>query len=162
MGKEVDDSMKKLICGILIGLILGLAFTVYAVPAEIIDTARGEVIKLFNKNGEVNVKIGAESGDGDNVGGTIVLYNHANKDAESYDRVAIGILEKDDCGIIQLMNKNGIVNTWLTTREGYIGNSRIATEQWLKNQGYVRKEEVQKMIDEAIDKIIKEYEARKK
>ena len=153
MGKEVDDSMKKLICGILIGLILSLAFTVYAVPAEIIDTARGEVIKLFNKNGEVNVKIGAESGEGTNAGGTIVLYNHTNKEAESFDRVAIGVLRKDDSGTIQLMNTNGIINTWLTTKEGYIGNSRIATEQWLKNKGYVRKEDVQKMIEDAIKRL---------
>lgn len=142
--------MKKIFIGIVIGFVLAFSVSVFAAPVELYNEIRGEVIRLFDADKNINVKIGAEAGTGANVGGTIILYNHTNKDAESFDRVAIGTLKKDDSGTLQLMNTNGIINTWLTTKEGYIGNSRIATEQWLENNGYIKKDDVQKMIDEAL------------
>lgn len=143
--------MKKIFLGIVIGLILMFSFSVFAAPVDIYNEVRGEVIKLFNADGDVNVKIGAESGTGENTGGTIILYNYANKEAESFNRVALSTV--NDSGTLQLMDTNGTINTWLTINEGYIGNSRIATEQWLNNNGYVKKSDVQKMIDDAIRKL---------
>jgi len=142
--------MKKIFLGVVVGFILAFSVSVFASPAEIYDDVKGEVIRLFNADDELNVKIGAESGEGANIGGTIVLYNYANKEAEDFSRVALGTLKDTDSGILQIMNYNGIINTWLTTTEGYIGNSRIATEQWLNNNGYIKKSDVQKMINEAV------------
>lgn len=148
--------MKKIICCILIGLLIGLSISVYASPVELISDIKGEMIKLFNKDGNLNVKLGVASTTADNKGGTLILYSEApnNKDVDDYIRVGLGIRKVNDSGILQLRNNEGFLNTWLTTDDGYIANSRIITEQIMNNQGYVKKSDVQKIVDEAIKKYI--------
>ncbi|MCZ0757044.1 phage tail protein, partial [Anoxybacillus sp. J5B_2022] len=119
------------------------------------DTYGGK-IEVRDINGNMNVKIGSESGTGDNKGGTIVLYDDG--DGDSYRRVELGISTSYSAGLINLRDSNGAARvslaaqsnigspyigvnnssgvpvSYLTETSGYINSERIATRSWVTNE----------------------------
>ncbi|MBU3126737.1 phage tail protein [Clostridium tagluense] len=122
--------------------------------------ANGGVSKIYDTSGNLNVKIGSESGTGTNTGGVISLYNDAPNEYEgtldSYKRVAIGILKGLDCGIIQLKDHTGYTTVEITggSTDGQgaeirmvdsdgitsiksnamsVGGEPVATQSWVAN-----------------------------
>lgn len=119
--------------------------------AELYKDAYGGVMKIYDKEGYLNAKIGVESGVGDNQAGTMILYNDSpyssTPDSISYQRVELGIVSGD--GVENLRDKNGdarisldadnlspylgvrdsnqILITYLTENAGYINSVPIAT-----------------------------------
>jgi len=71
------------------------------VITEVYKNNNGGRIILYDNAGLTNVIMGVESGDGDNIGGTIILFNDAIGDVPvdytPYQRVSLGI-EKDPLG----------------------------------------------------------------
>jgi hypothetical protein len=170
--------MKKIVIGFILGCILTFSISVNAAEIsnqliKIYDSTTGGKIDMFDNNNNLNARIGSEKGNGDNTGGTLVLYNHF----ESKPRVEMGIRTEYDAGGINLKNINGnnIVSltadssygayvaikdklgnliSYLTTTEGYINSNKIITEDYLE-ENYIKKDEVQKMIDETVEKALK-------
>jgi hypothetical protein len=170
--------MKKIMAGFILGCILTFSISVNAAEisnqfTKIYDSVTGGKIDTFDKSGNLNTRLGSEKGDGDNTGGTLVLYNHS----ENKPRVEMGIRTKYDAGGINLKNisgnnlvsltadspygayvaiKDNLGNfiSYLTTTEGYINSSKIITKDYLE-ENYVKKDEVQSMIDKAIEKALK-------
>ncbi len=172
--------MKKIVIGLIIGVLIGWCCTAYGYDitsnlVKIYDTATGGKIDFYDSNGNLNAKIGGESGKADNTGGTINLYNHAPSGEESeYRRVELGIAK--DAGVLNLLDKNSKVRiqiqaetnigkptiairddnenikTYFTSNEGYINNHIIVTDKWLQDNGYLKKSDVQKMIADALKK----------
>ena len=120
--------------------------------AEFTVDANGGILDINDINGNPNVRIGSETGGGDNVGGTIGLYN----DSLASKRVGIGIDSSYDAGIINLsdsaddvkvalyadgasgagifvLNSVGSVRSYLTEIGGKINYDDIATENWVDN-----------------------------
>jgi hypothetical protein len=175
--------MKKVVVGLIVGILIGWCFTAYGydVTSNLIrfyETSTGGKVDIYDKDGKLNAKIGGESGNANNTGGTINLFNHApiGKE-EKFRRVELGIA--NDAGVLNLIDKNSKVRiqiqaetnlnnpviairdedeklkTYLSPTEGYINNQIIVTDKWLQDNGYIRKSEVQKMIKEAIKNIKK-------
>ena len=118
------------------------------------DTYGGK-IEVRDANGNMNVKVGSESGTGENKGGTIVLYDDG--DGSSYRRVELGISASYSAGVINLRDNNGIARvsltaqsnigspyisinnsngvpvTFLTETSGRINSELIATHSWVAN-----------------------------
>jgi len=110
----------------------------------------GGILNIYDASGNLDCKIGVESGTGSNTGGTLVLYN----DSISKPRVEMGIRTDLDAGGINLKDTNGnnLVTitadspygqyiavkdssgnliSYLTLTEGYINSEKIATEDWV-------------------------------
>ena len=122
--------------------------------AEIYKDTEGGKLSIYDNSGGLNVKVGVEGGDGDNVGGTLGLYN----DGSNNLRVALGISSAQDSGIINLLDSNGGIRasikaddvtngptfllvdgsgsvvTYFTTISGYINSQKIATEAWVTDK----------------------------
>jgi len=170
--------MKKIAFGLVLGLMLSLGINVNAAEisgqlVKILDTVTGGNILTFNKDSNLNAKLGSEAGTDGNVGGTLVLYNGA----EENKRVSAGISKIDDAGVVNVLDKNNKVrasmkafdssgtpaffltneneevSTYLTLAEGKINNQKIITEDYLK-ANYINKTDVQKMIDDAVNKAL--------
>lgn len=120
----------------------------------------GGVLKIFDIDGKLNVKLGVESGLSANTGGTLILYKDVPYHAipVDYQRVELGINSVTDSGAINLRDTDtkgrisleadsivgpymGIRNaaenlvTYLTQTDGFIGNKAIATEDWVYENG---------------------------
>lgn len=170
--------MKKIILGVILGCMLTFSLTAYAEDitsqlVKIYDSATGGKIEFFDMSNETNVRIGSERGDGDNTGGALTLYNHSI----DKPRVAAGISAENDAGLINLLDKDGnvrasikaydknagptffltdsdeSVKTYFTLTNGYINGNRVITEDYLE-ENYISKDEVQEMIDEAIEEAL--------
>jgi hypothetical protein len=168
--------MKKILLGFILGCILTFGISINAAEissqfVKIYDTITGGKVEVRDKDNNVNVRMGSESGTADNVGGTLVLYN----DSENKPRTELGINKRTDSGIINLKDGNNITRvqieairslgkayitlydetafprTWLSETEGYIDYEKIITEDYLK-ANYYSKDEVEKMIEEALKK----------
>jgi hypothetical protein len=124
---------------------------------EAFKDTNGGIIKLYDVTGKLNVKIGSESGSGDNVGGTLILYNDVPVGGNPllYQRVEIGIVDIRDAGIINLRNGNNKIKvqieanrslgkafislldddefprTYFSETDGYIDYEKIATEDYV-------------------------------
>jgi hypothetical protein len=119
---------------------------------DVYQDTEGGKIAINDNSGNLNVKLGVEGGTGDNVGGTLILYN----DGAANPRVTLGILTSDDVGTFQALDTNEIVRiqiqgynatysssfigvrdssqvlkTYLLETEGYVNNEKIATEDWV-------------------------------
>jgi hypothetical protein len=119
---------------------------------DVYQDTEGGKIAINDNSGNLNVKLGVEGGTGDNVGGTLILYN----DGAANPRVTLGILTSDDVGTFQALDTNEIVRiqiqgynatysssfigirdssqvlkTYLLETEGYVNNEKIATENWV-------------------------------
>lgn len=169
--------MKKIMIGFILGCILTFSISVNAVEisgqlTKIYDSITGGKIDVFDKNSNLNVRIGGEGEKGDNTGGTLILYNHSI----DKPRVSAGILAKEDSGVILASDKNNIcrvqiqaenskygdnafigirdknqtLKTYFTEEYGIINNQPVVTSNDLQN--YYTKEEVKKLIEEALKK----------
>ena len=118
------------------------------------DTNGGK-LAIYDNDGNLNVRVGVEGTGADNTGGTLILYN----DSETKPRVALGIRENYDSGIMLLYDTNGHgrvyatasqsregriyiydtdgnLKTSLSETSGMINNQAIATQDWVESQGY--------------------------
>jgi hypothetical protein len=55
--------------------------------------------------------------------------------------------------MIQLRGEDQSIPTFLTTKEGYIDSEKIVTENFLEDN-YISKVDVQKVIDDAVQKAL--------
>jgi len=118
----------------------------------------GGVLKIFDIGGNLNAKIGVESGAGVNTGGTMILYDDVPSGADpiNYQRVEIGILGSNHSGIINLNTNDNVgrlimkaddgtgggdvvssillwgdlSSSYISSSGGYIANQTIATQPW--------------------------------
>lgn len=98
----------------------------------------GGLNKIYDNDGNLVIKLGAENGDAGNIGGTIVGYNKG----EDKQRFAIGISKDRDCGLINLLNKNGAVKARIYADDGNGNGIAVITdssgiEQILATQTWV-------------------------
>lgn len=158
---EKVDRMEKMMYdynakGIKKGIIQGIKIQQVdengVVLAEFYKNNNGGLQEIFDNSGNLNVKIGSESGSGGNVGGSFILFN----DGGANPRVECGISITYDAGIINLRDTNGTARaslyadsnlgpvlalideeghtkTSLTLTSGKINNQPIATQSWVIN-----------------------------
>lgn len=98
----------------------------------------GGLNKIYDNDGNLVIKLGAENGDAGNIGGTIVGYNKG----EDKQRFAIGISKDRDCGIFNLLDKNGKVKARMYADDGNGNGIAVITdsssiEQILATQTWV-------------------------
>ena len=144
---------------------------------EVFKDTYGGLLKLYDNSGKLNVKLGVESGEGDNQGGTLILYDDDPNDP----RVALGIDKNLSAGLITLKNNVddtkaamgadsnagayvGVLDgsqslvSFLTQTGGKINGDDIATEVWANDQfapinhthNYTTQSQVSAMIDDAL------------
>ncbi|MCH3962696.1 MAG: phage tail protein [Clostridium sp.] len=114
----------------------------------------GGLFKIFDKDGNINLSAGSESGSADNAGGTLNLYN----DDVSKKRVDLGIVKNGDYGVVQVhnsadkvktgvygdmpslfgpglyvFNDSGGVASYITETGGAINLEPIATRAWVED-----------------------------
>ena len=86
------------------------------------DTYGGRM-KIYDNNGYLNAVIGVESGAGDNIGGSLILFNDSPYDTapdyNSYRRIELGISSSYNAGVINIRGSNA------TTRVNIYGSSNI-------------------------------------
>lgn len=170
--------MKKIVFGLVLGFMLSLVINVNAaeISSQLVktfDTYTGGNIQTYNSNSDINAKLGSESGEDRNVGGSLVLYNKGIKnirvsagttsitdsgeiilqDQNNNTRVSINADSPRRGPVFYLTNSNGDASTYLTYESGYINGQKIITEDYLQ-QNYIDKTDVQKMIDEAVKKAL--------
>lgn len=148
---KIDElSANKITSGLLRGIEVQQASTDGTVLADFFTDTNGGKLTLYDNDGDWNVRLGCEGGDGDNVGGTLALYNNSS----NKQRAAITIHGAYDSGFINLYNTNkistvyisaghgsepgirlydsaGTLRTRITTTECLINNQDIATEEWV-------------------------------
>ncbi len=162
--------MKKFISGFLVGvLLISLTSFIFAednsqtLVSKIYQNAMGDIFKVFNKNNNLQLKLGSASGTGDNSGGTLILYNND----ESKPRVSSSVRADTDSGMLSLQsgdiarllisgqqkdnqsglflyNQNGKCVTAIRESYGYINNQPIVTQDELVEE--ISK--LQKQIDD--------------
>jgi hypothetical protein len=148
----ISANLGTVTAGDILGVRVRQTTDLGVVLADIYKDTNGGRIKIYDINGLQNVVIGSESGTGDNVGGTFILYNDGDQLTDR--RVEAGISTAYDAGIINLRDTNGaaravvyansnvgaligILNsggsavTYLRETIGYINSQKIATEAWV-------------------------------
>lgn len=149
---------------------------------EVFKDVNGGRIKIYDKDGKMNVVIGSEAGISDNIGGTIILFNDSPYDDPSqsipYQRVELGIAKDVDAGAINLRKGNGqwIVTmssddgdrgyiavrdengNWsrLTPTSGQINGLEIATQIWA-SEAFATASDVLTAVNNAISDHIAQY-----
>ena len=123
---------------------------------DVFQDTNGGIIQVYDNSGNLNCKLGVESGTASNTGGTMILYN----DSVSNPRVALGIDASLDAGVINLsdtadnvrasmkaydggagspafflVDAASAVVTYLTLTTGYINSVQIATQAWAAQSG---------------------------
>lgn len=163
--------MKKIMLGFLIATLLFASMS-YAfaedksqtLVSKIYQNSLGDVLKVFDKNGQIQAKLGTANGTADNVGGTLALYNGdelkpfmtsgIRKDTLSgasvlYDKngkirlLVTGEQRDGEAGLL-LYDDTGKCVTAIRQYSGYIDNKPIVTQDVLQQE--IAK--LQKQIDE--------------
>lgn len=100
----------------------------------------GGLFKIFDKDGNLDVKMGSENGTSDNIGGTFILYNSG----ENNPRVELGTAADGDYGAMNLKDSSGTVKVVAYADDsngngivGIIDNNgvkhRFATEKYVQD-----------------------------
>ena len=132
--------MKKIIIGIIIGVFAATS-TTWATEA---------IQKYAIKNEEGKTRVEAFVGKQDN--GVMQLY-----DGEG---LRVQLAATSNMGsVLGLRNKEGNLRTWITTEEGVINGYRVITQKEIKQ--YYTKEEVDKKIQETVEKLLEQLEIEK-
>ena len=132
--------MKKIIIGIIIG--------VFAATSTTWATEAIQRYKIENENGEVR----AETFIGGQDNGVMQLY-----DGEG---LRVQLAATSNMGsVLGLRNKEGNLRTWITTKEGVIDGYKVITQKEIKQ--YYTKEEVDKKIQETVEKLLEQLEIEK-
>lgn len=148
---KIDElSANKITSGLLRGIQVQQMSTDGTVLADFFTDNNGGKLTLYDNDGDWNVRLGCEGSGGDNVGGTLVLYNNS----QSRQRAALAIYGAYDSGMMLLYNTskvntvyitaaptpgitlrdaNGATRTKLTINEGMIDNEPIATRNWVNS-----------------------------
>jgi hypothetical protein len=87
---------------------------------DLFKNANGGQIVLNDLSGNLNVKIESESGDGNNIGGTVALYNDGD------NRVSLGTVKATDTGQLQVRDSTGNLS-YINATTGVINGKQIAT-----------------------------------
>lgn len=146
-----EISANKITSGLLRGIQVQQIASNGTVLADFYKDNNGGKLTLYDNDGEWNVRLGCEGVGGDNVGGTLVLYNNS----QYKQRAALAIDGNNDSGILQLYNTNGIgvvglyagptpslmirnpstgiPMTVLTLEYGLINGATIATQVWARS-----------------------------
>ena len=145
-----EISANKITSGLLRGIQVQQIASNGTVLADFYKDTNGGKLTLYDNDGDWNVRLGCEGVGGDNVGGTLVLYNNS----ENKQRAALAIYGAQDCGIMLLYNTNKVTNvyitaaptpgitlrdssgnvrTQLTINTGMINNQNIATQNWVQD-----------------------------
>lgn len=133
--------MKKIVIGIIIGALLATG-TAWATEA---------IQKYAIKNEEGKTRVEAFVGKQDN--GVMQLY-----DGEG---LRVQLAATSNMGsVLGLRNKEGNLRTWITTKEGVIDGYKVITQKEIK-QYYYTKEEVDKKIQETVEKLLEQLEIEK-
>jgi len=93
--------------GILSGIKIQEVSDTGVLLADLYKNTNGGLMQIFDINGNLNAKIGSESGMAENVGGTFVLYN----DSIYLPKVELGINKTYGSGTINLKDGTGAVKT---------------------------------------------------
>lgn len=117
----------------------------------------GGVLKIYDADGNLNARMGVESGITDSVGGTLILYWDSPSDTGDllqYQRVEMGIVSplygvvtvrdaagrpragisaKTDAPIVGVADEDGNYVSYLTPTAGYINSETIATTTEIAN-----------------------------
>lgn len=132
--------MKKIIIGVIIGVFVATS-TTWATEAI-------QRYKIENENGEVR----AETFIGGQDNGVMQLY-----DGEG---LRVQLAATSNMGsVLGLRNKEGNLRTWITTKEGVIDGYKVITQKEIKQ--YYTKEEVDKKIQETVEKLLEQLEIEK-
>ena len=162
--------MKKIILGFLTATLL-FAMTSFAfaenkteILSKIYQNTLGDVFKVFDKESHLQVKLGSANTGGDNIGGTLIIYNND----ESKPRVSAGVRQDTDSGVLELYDKSGKIRLYMSSEQtdgeaglflyddtgkcvtairqysGYVDNQKIVTQDVLLQEI----DELQKQIDE--------------
>lgn len=136
--------------------------------SEIYKNANGGTLKINDINGNLNVALGSESGTGDNIGGTIVIYNDG--DSLTDRRAEIGISKEYDNGIINLRDASGTAKACLYANSNVgpvmflFGEQGSATMSYItpkkgmiNNQPIITKDAMDEAIQLAIDDHVSSY-----
>jgi len=127
--------------------------------AEIFKDTNGGILNLYDLSGNLNVKIGVESGVAGNTGGTLVLFKDVppGSDPINFRRVELGISSTFDCGAanfrdtsnkvrasiqadssagpyIGIRDSAEVMKSYISEFFGKIDNELIATRPWVDIQ----------------------------
>lgn len=80
---------------------------------KVYKDTNGGSIDIYDNNGKLNLSMGSEGVGGQNVGGTLVLYN----DGLTKPRVALGIWGATDGGIIQALDTNNRLRVYISAEQ---------------------------------------------
>jgi len=148
--KIAELSANKITSGLLRGIQVQQIATNGTVLADFYKDTNGGKLTLYDNDGDWNVRLGCEGVGGDNVGGTLVLYNNS----EYKQRAAMAIYRNYDSGMLLLYNTNNVTSVYitaaptpgitlrdangetrtkLTINEGIIDNEPIATRNWVNS-----------------------------
>ena len=143
----------EIVAGILKGIKIQQISDLGVLLMEVFKDINGGVIKIYDINGKLNVKMGSEGASGSNMGGTLLLYADAPPgiDPKDYMRIGIAIDSETQSGVISLRNgnnvrqiqlegdggiflfdSNGVQKGYITSTYGYLNNQMIATQDWVQ------------------------------
>lgn len=112
--------------------------------AEMYKDAYGGVMKIYDKEGYLNAKIGVESGAGDNQAGTMILYNDSpyssTPSSIPFQRVELGIISGNGVQNLRDINGKGRVSFYANSVNPYIGvrnADEILTTYLTHDSGYI-------------------------
>ena len=136
--------MKKILLGVLIGVILTTGF--------VYGSGIMQRFEITNSEGEKRIELFAGTdvnGEYDN--GIFQLYK---------DDVATVTIASDSNkkAVIGLRREDGQLRTWISEEEGVINGARIITMKDYFEGDLVFRDDVEKMINEAIEEALKELE----
>lgn len=133
---------------------------------KVYKDTNGGSIDIYDNNGKLNLSMGSEGVGGQNVGGTLVLYN----DGLTKPRVALGIWGATDGGVIQALDTNNRLRVYISAEQPdgaagiflydmYGNNTSYLSEYGGKINGeYIQTEsDVLGKIQTAIEQHIEEY-----
>jgi hypothetical protein len=126
----------------------------------------GGKLTIRDVNGYHNAKIGSESGLGDNIAGTLVLYDDAPDGVQDYfRRFEAGISKSEHAGIINLRDSSNLIKlcmyaastlgpgffvlydnerarSYITATSGAIDGQAIATQAWVLAQAFANQNQL--------------------
>ncbi|AEY65427.1 phage tail spike protein [Clostridium sp. BNL1100] len=149
-----------IIAGILKGVEIQQVSDTGKLLLDIYKDVNGGKVAIYDTDGNLNVGIGVEGVGGENIGGTLMLYN----DSKYKPRVALGTRGLYDSGFLTLYGPTNMGNVFITASQGgpciflYDNNGTLkssltATTGTINGQDIATK----KYVDDAISQHILQY-----
>jgi hypothetical protein len=176
---NIFKKYKQFLLGMALGLIIFGSTGVYASQEikeyiNFLTNRNGGNIQTYNLKNNITTKLGVADGLGDNIGGTLILYNN---DLQK-PRIEASVMQKTDSGLIQLKDSKNIsrirlyasnkdnqpyigindeigqIESCITPLYGMINNKMIATEDYTRHYTDDKVSQLEKEISE-LKKLIK-------